>query len=148
MMSSHAWTQQYTQASHRQQRAQIVLLADEGLANSRIAERMNLDRNTVRKWRDRFVEAQAFFEQLVAQEAPETRLRDELEDLLDDAPRPGAPATFEPEQVVRIVRLACKDPEDLGLPLSHWTPETLAEMAVEQDIVESISSSSVRRFLK
>lgn len=48
-----SWTQQYTQASHRRQRAQILLLADQELSNTRIAEKMNLNRNTVRKWRDR-----------------------------------------------------------------------------------------------
>ena len=143
-----SWTQQYTQASHRRQRAQILLLADQELSNTRIAEKLNLNRNTVRKWRDRFVEAQDYFEELVAQNVPQPELRVALEELLDDAPRPGAPPTFEPEQVVRIVRLACKDPEDVGVPLSHWTPDALAEQAVEEGIVESISPSSVRRFLK
>lgn len=143
-----AWTQQYTQASHRRQRAQILLLADEGLSNTRIAEKMDMNRHTARKWRDRFVEAQDYFEELIAQDVPKAELRNELEELLDDAPRPGAPTTFEPEEVVRIVRLACKDPEDVGVPLSHWTPEALAAQAVEMDIVDSISPSSVRRFLK
>jgi hypothetical protein len=39
---------------------------------------------------------------------------------LADAPRPGIPATFTPEQICAIVPSACEQPaEQSDLPLSH-----------------------------
>jgi putative transposase len=71
-----------------------------------------------------------------------------IEGVLADAPRSGAPATFTPEQVVRIVALACEDPRDCGRPITHWTTAELAEEAIERGIVENISPRSVGRFLR
>ncbi|MCA1837787.1 MAG: helix-turn-helix domain-containing protein, partial [Actinobacteria bacterium] len=71
-----------------------------------------------------------------------------VEEVLADEPRPGTPVTFGPEQVVRIVALACEDPrEGSGRPITHWTPPELADEAVKRGIVESISPRSVGRFL-
>ena len=68
---------------------------------------------------------------------------------LADAPRPGAPATFTPEQICAIVALACEQPAaESDLPLSHWSRSELARCAVERGIVERISRSSVGRFFK
>ena len=67
---------------------------------------------------------------------------------LTDDPRPGAPATFTPEVICRIVALACEDPETLDLALSHWGQRELARQAVRRGIVDSISHGSVGRFLK
>ena len=67
---------------------------------------------------------------------------------LTDAPRPGAPATFSPEQVCAIMALACEPPEKSNLPLSHWSQSELAREAVRRNIVGSISHGSVGRFLK
>ena len=38
---------------------------------------------------------------------------------LSDAPRPGAPGKFTPEQVCAIIALACEAPKDSGLPISQ-----------------------------
>ena len=67
---------------------------------------------------------------------------------LADAERPGAPATFTPEQVCAIMALACEPPEESNLPLSHWSQSELAREAVRRGIVENISHGSVGRFLK
>src|SRR5208282_2363436 len=65
---------------------------------------------------------------------------------LADAPRPGAPATFTPEQICAIVALACEQPAEASdLPLSHWSRSELARCAVERGIVDRISNSSVGR---
>jgi putative transposase len=126
----------------------MVLLAGQGVSNSEIARRQGVARQTVKKWRNRFVAAQESLTEQETQGASDSYLRAELGTLLDDAPRPGGPPKFEPEQVVSIVQLACTKPEDHGVPVSHWTPDLLAKQAVEQEIVDSISPSSVRRFLK
>src|SRR5262249_26549174 len=64
------------------------------------------------------------------------------------APRPGAPATFSPEQVVQIVAVACEPPEKSGRPISHWTDRELADEVKKRQIVKNISPRSVGRFLK
>jgi hypothetical protein len=67
---------------------------------------------------------------------------------VQDAPRPGAPATFSAEQWCQIIALACEPPEASGRPISHWTPRELADEACKRGIVERISERHVGRFLK
>jgi putative transposase len=67
---------------------------------------------------------------------------------LSDAPRCGAPATFTPEAICRIMAMACEDPETLDVSISHWSQSELARQAVARGIVDSISHGSVGRFLK
>ena len=50
-------------------------------------------------------------------------------------PGPGAPGTFTAEQIVQIINLACRPPEQLGRPVTAWTPRELADEAVKQGIV-------------
>ena len=59
-------------------RAQMVLMAAEGLRNDEIAERLNCRREVVSQWRKRF------FEQRLAG--------------LEDRPRRGRPPTFPPSR--------------------------------------------------
>ena len=66
----------YTLAYYLVQRANIVLLAAEGIANNEIAERLNTRREVVCLWRKRF------FEEGMAG--------------LDDRDRPGRPRVFSP----------------------------------------------------
>lgn len=128
-------------------RARIVLAAAEGHNNEEIARMLAINRETVRLWRRVWSDAA---EQLLAageEEASEKALRECVEGVLADAPRSGAPATFTPEQVVRIVALACEDPRDCGRPITRWAAAELADEAIERGIVESISPRSVGRFL-
>ncbi len=82
------------------------------------------------------------------EETSEKALRECVEEVLADAPRSGAPATFGPEQVVQIVALACEAPrEGSGRAVTHWTSRELADEAVKRGIVRSISVRSVGRFL-
>jgi hypothetical protein len=67
--------------------------------------------------------------------------------ILTDEDRCGAPPKFTPEQIARIIALACESPADSGIPVSHWTPPELAREAVKRGIVESISARQVDRFL-
>ena len=67
---------------------------------------------------------------------------------LSDKYRSGAPPKFTAEQVALIIALACEDPLESGLPISHWTPDELAKEAIQRRIVDSISPRHVDRFLK
>ena len=47
-----------------------------------------------------------------------------------------------------MIALSCEKPEDYGRPITHWTPRELAEEAIKQGIVESISASYMAALLK
>src|ERR1041385_8895815 len=86
------------------QRATIILLAFSGMLNEDIALQVSLNRIQVGIWRQRWRDA---WEALCVWECAEPhRLREAILDVLSDAPRPGAPATFTAEQVAQIVALA------------------------------------------
>ena len=71
-----------------------------------------------------------------------------IEEVLSDAPRPGAPVKFTAEQVTQIVAVACEDPENSDRAVTHWTPTELANEVIKREIVVSISPRQVGRFLK
>jgi putative transposase len=141
-------------------RVRIVLEAASGASNTRIAGLLGIDRGQVRTWRKRWLECAP---RLIAAEeaAKETAgedvdddgssngelITEVVEEVLADEPRPGTPPTFTPEQVVRIVALACENPRDSGRAVTHWTPPELADEAIKRGIVKSISPRSVGRFL-
>jgi putative transposase len=113
-------------------RAQIVLLAANGIGNRDSARRLGVTVQTVRCWRRRW--------------SGEPDLA--LVDRLADAPRPGTPPTFTAEQICAILALACEPPEGSGVPITHWSQSALAREAVKRGLVETISHGSVGRFLK
>jgi putative transposase len=127
-------------------RATIILELAAGTPKQAIAQQVHLTRKIVYLWYDRWLAAQGRLQG--ADEASDKEFRHLIEDILADQPRPGTPATFTAEQVCAIMALACKKPEDLGLPFSTWTPTELARTAVKHSIVPSISPASVGRFLK
>ena len=49
--------------------------------------------------------------------------------------------------VVTVKALACELPAEAGVPLSRWSAPDLAVEAVARGVVESISASTVRRWL-
>ena len=126
-------------------RARIVLEAATGQRNEALAQRLGCSLPTIRKWRGRWAAAEP---QLAALDAHAGDLRALVATLLADAPRSGAPGDFSAEQIVQIVNLACSPPAAAGRPIDAWTPRELADEAVKQGIVRSISARSVGRFLK
>src|SRR5215210_6145763 len=133
-------------------RVRIVLEAASGASNTRIAGLLGIDRGQVRTWRKRWLECVPRL--IAAEEEDDGRstngvlITEVVEEVLADEPRPGTPPTFGPEQVVRIVALACEDPrEESGRPITHWSTAELADEAIERGIVQSISARSVGRFL-
>jgi putative transposase len=129
------------------QRAQIILLAFDRLQNGPIAEQLGCERHGVGIWRRRWADA---FDTLVRIECLEglSALETAIEDVLSDNPRSGCPGTFAPDQIARIIAVACEPPEDSGRPVTHWTPTELAEEVVARRIVPSISVRHVGRLLK
>ena len=96
-------------------RARIVLLAAEGVANTRIAREVGVSLPTVLLWRARFAEHGL--------------------DGLEDAPHPGRPRVYGREVRERIVAATLKKPDE---PVTHWSRARLAKRV-------GVSASTVGR---
>lgn len=129
------------------ERSRIVLRSAEGHENASQAAELGVDRQRVRRWRHRWAGAEKALADAEAEGADDRDLAALVVGVLTDNDRPGAPATFTPEQIAAIIALACEPPEDSGRPVSHWTPAELAREATKRGIVESISPRHVDRFL-
>jgi hypothetical protein len=99
-------------------RAEIVLLAAEGLSNLAITERLGIARMTVATWRRRFAERRL--------------------DGLTDEPRPGAPRTVTDEKVAEVVTTTL---ETLPAGRTHWSSRGMARAA-------GLAPSTVQRIWK
>jgi putative transposase len=129
-------------------RARIILEIASGTNNSKIARQLNLDRSTVLYWRERWLEGASKISHSEAESSNDKALSTLIEQTLSDKPRPGAPSPFSPEQIVRIIAVACEEPASSNRPISHWTPGEIADEVIKRGIVETISTRSVGRFLK
>lgn len=106
-------------------RGLIVLLAAAGKSNREISRELEACLDTVRLWRQRWLELQPI------------SLDDlSIEDRLEDLPRPGTPS------------LACEKPEDAGRPISQWTGREIADEIMGRGIVDTISPRHASRFDK
>jgi transposase len=85
-------------------RAGIVLACAEGLGNDKVAQRLSITRQTVGKWRSRFVA--------------------ERLDGLSDEPRPGAPRKISDDAVERVVTTTL---ETTPKGATHWSTRGMAE---------------------
>jgi putative transposase len=115
---------------HYSFRAHILLLLADGHNAPEVARRLGTSRRTVRLWRHHWL----------------ARPSGAVAERFQDAPRPGAPATFSAAQWCQIIALACEPPEASERPISHWTPRELADEARKRGIVETISERHVGRF--
>ena len=141
-------TRRHTSPQALVRRAQIVLASATSANNSQIAHQLNLHRETVRIWRERWLSQAPGLAAAEGADDDDLQLTSQVQEVLADLPRPGAPDTFSAEQVVGIVALACTHPSDSGRPVEDWTPHDLADEAVKRELVPSISPRSVGRFLK
>jgi transposase len=98
-----AWSRRRTSAQALAQRSRIVLLAAEGVRTGAICERLGVHRNTVAKWRARFVEQR-------------------LEGMLDE-PRPGRPRTVSDRDVDLVIT---KTLESSPKDSTHWSTRSMA----------------------
>jgi len=118
-------------------RARIVLAAARGQKNKAIAQVYKVTLDTVSLWRKRWVKLQDIsFADL------------SIEDRLQDAPRPGAPARITADQRCRIEALACEKPEESDRPITHWTAREIADELKKRKIVDTISPRHAARLLK
>lgn len=132
-------------------RAKIVVAAADGEANAVIARVLGVGEATVRKWRGRFAVSGLGG--------------------LRDLPRSGRHKVFTDVQSAEVKALACELPAEsaaatdtntdtstrtdtpagtagsVGVALSRWSAVDLATEAVRRGIVDSISASTVRRWL-
>jgi transposase len=116
-------------------RAQIILSLASGLPATAVCNEINVSLQTVSKWRLRW---------------QHTERTDDLqvEALLSDSPRPGAPPKFSAEQCVAIVAIACETPKSHGRPIEQWTHRELRDEAEKAQIVSKISVRQIGRILK
>ena len=118
-------------------RARIILAAAHQQKNKEIAQAYNVTLDTVRLWRNRWVKLQ------------NSSLDDlSLEDRLQDAPRPGAPAKITADQRCRIEALACEAPEESDRPITHWTAREIADELKKRKIVDNLSPRHAARLLE
>jgi transposase len=109
------WTRRPTTAQALAQRARIVLACAAGHPNDHVARRERVTRQTVGRWRARFVGKR-------------------VDGLLDE-PRPGAPRTITDEAVERVVRWTLETkPRDA----THWSTRAMAKRS-------GLSQSAVSR---
>jgi putative transposase len=130
------------------ERCSIVLMSAEGLPNEAQARQLQVNRQRIRRWRDRWAANQ---DRLLAAEkeaVEEKDLAKLIAGVLEDEPRSGAPPRFTPEELVQIIAVACEPPADSNRPVTHWTPSELASEVIKRKIVDSISPRHIDRVLK
>ena len=140
-------SRQQTAAQQLVKRARIILQAAKELNNTQIANLLKLDLNTVRTWRGRWLGAEERLLNGVKEGLSDRELLKLIEETLSDAPRPGTPNTFQPEELVQMIAVACEKPQLSGREISHWTPRELADEVVKRKIVVTISPRHVGRLL-
>jgi transposase len=96
-------------------RARIVLTCAEGGQNTEVAAKLGLDRQTVGKWRRRFVEGRV--------------------DGLHDEPRSGAPRTIDDARIEAVIVRTLENCPDNA---THWSSRGMAEAS-------GLSVSTVQR---
>jgi transposase len=110
------WARRRSSAQALALRSRIVLLAGASLKNTEIAERLDLDHATVRKWRNRFAELRL--------------------DGLTDEPRPGRPRTITDDKVEEVI---VKTLETAPRDATHWSTRSMArEVGLTQTAVSRI----------
>src|SRR5512135_398604 len=110
-----------TSAQRLVKRAQIILEAFQGTSNTSIAQHLQIDYETVRRWRDRWHAAESRL-QAIEETGKRKLLSQASEALLTDEQRPGAPARFTLEQLIQIMAWACETPASADRPVSALQP--------------------------
>lgn len=115
-----------TGSARKLARARVLLKADEGLSDERVAQALHLGSATVGRVRQRFVE-------------------EGLESALTERPRPGQRLKLTGKQAAHLIAVACSTP-----PEGHarWTLGLLADQVVELGFAQSMARETVRQILK
>jgi putative transposase len=129
-------------------RAQIILLLAAGKTFNQVARALGVLRQTVYKWGERWRTQARQLAEVEAQERSDQALSARLAGLLLDAYRPGKPAPFSPEQIVKLIAVACERPQSCGRPITRWSSRELAAEMVKRGIVKTIARSTISQLLK
>lgn len=139
-------------SQHHHERISIILKSYSGESQTQIAGDLQLNYETVRLWRGRWIDLYPLlteYERGIADRGvSDHHLVKKMLFLLSDEPRKGAPRKFTSEQDELLVALACESPTDYGLIRTNWTHETLAEVAVSKGLFQEISARMVGILLK
>jgi len=99
-----AWTRRRKTAQALALRSRIILLCDSGMTNTAVAEKLDVSKQMVGKWRQRFIDQR-------------------LDGLLDE-PRPGAPRKISDEDVESVI---VKTLETMPRDATHWSVRSMAK---------------------
>jgi len=98
------WTRRHKTSQALALRARIILACAQGASNLKAAERLRVTKQTVGKWRSRFIERR-------------------LDGLLDE-PRPGAPRTVDDAKIEQLIATTLNErPREA----THWSTRLLAK---------------------
>ena len=86
-------------------RAQLILFAAEGVNNSKISQQLQLHRNQVRLWRQRWQLAKESLRKMEVEGSSDTALKERIIKVLSDELRRGSQPKFTVEQIVQILSL-------------------------------------------
>lgn len=136
-------------------RISIILEGIKGISTYRISKDYHTTRVTVKKWRDRWMEHYAQLEAVQkhgihgdGEPASDLQIMKLIKEILSDLARSGHPNHFTASEIEQITALASESPEDYGIQLTQWTYGWLAEVAIREKIVDSISPTHLGRLLK
>jgi transcriptional regulator with GAF, ATPase, and Fis domain/tetratricopeptide (TPR) repeat protein len=112
-------------------RAEIILLSSAGKTAAEISQALSFHPSNIKKWIRKFN-------------------RDGINGIVvkKRGPQGGPRPHFTQAQTAAILTLASSKPSSLGLSFKEWTPQKLANAAVERGIVSRISHVTVRQILK
>ena len=107
------WTRRHKTSQALALRSRIVLACAQGAANSEVARRLKVARQTVGKWRSRFLEQR-------------------LDGLLDE-PRPGAPRKLDDARIEQLIVTTLNEQPRAA---THWSTRLLAsKLGISQSTV-------------
>ena len=110
------WVRRRSSAAGLALRARIVLAAADGGCNVDVADRLDLDRGTIRKWRNRFAESRC--------------------DGLLDEPRPGRPRVIGDDRIEELITATL---ETTPADATHWSTRSMAEhLGLSQSMVSRV----------
>ncbi len=121
------------------------MLCADGLDNLQISKEVSIGQDSVSRWRTRFLKSLPFAGGGGKNPA---QLEKEITILLADYARPGQPPTYTDEQIIKILEIACRSPEEYGYETSHWSLNQLVAVTIREGIAKSISAKTISRFFK
>ena len=130
-------TKRHRSEQQQAQRARIILASAQGDSNAQIARELQINVDTVRLWRDRWVGLQGIDLDTLS-----------VVERLQDAPRPGKQSQITAEQRCQMAVLGGLAPSKAGRPISQWTGREIADEMRARGIVKQISPRHAGRLRK